>query len=71
MSEEPEGRVALLARAGMYGGVLVAGVALVLSGETTPTEASVFVSPFLMFLQKGGSASPARTAPVSRRRESS
>ncbi|WP_405545713.1 hypothetical protein OG478_36330 [Streptomyces phaeochromogenes] len=61
MSEEPEGREALLARAFMYGGALAAGVALVLSGKTTPLEASAFVSPFLMYLQKGGNALPART----------
>jgi hypothetical protein len=45
----------------MYAGVLAAGVVLVLAGKTTPSEASVFVSPFLMFLQKGGPVPPSRT----------
>lgn len=52
MSDEPEGREAPRMRAMMYAGALVSGVALVLSGKTTPLEASAFTSPFLMYLQK-------------------
>ncbi|MFJ9243064.1 hypothetical protein [Streptomyces sp. NPDC101776] len=62
MSDEPEGRAALLARAAMYGGALASGVALVLSGKTTPLEASAFTSPFLMYLQKAATVPAFRAA---------
>ncbi|MFE9257119.1 hypothetical protein [Streptomyces sp. NPDC006879] len=52
MSENTEGRAALFARAAMFGSALSAGVVLVLYGKTTPMEASAYVSPFLLFLQK-------------------
>ncbi|MFD7940742.1 hypothetical protein ACFV4T_40630 [Streptomyces sp. NPDC059755] len=51
MSDEPEGREALLMRAAMFALALASGVALVLAGKTT-LEASAFTSPFLMYLQK-------------------
>lgn len=60
MSDEPEGREAQLTRAAMYAVALASGVALVLSGKTTPLEASAFTSPYLMYLQK------VAPAPVSR-----
>ncbi|MFD9026547.1 hypothetical protein [Streptomyces parvulus] len=62
MSDEPsEGHVALLAHSGMYAAALGAGVTLVLSGQSTITEASVFVSPFLMYMQKVAPVPAART----------
>ncbi|MEV7447050.1 hypothetical protein AB0O22_38920 [Streptomyces sp. NPDC091204] len=51
MSESMEGRVALLVWATMFVSVLSAGVTLVLFGGQTPTEASLFVAPFLMAVQ--------------------
>lgn len=58
MSETPEGREPLLARAGMYACALSAGVVLVLSGKATPYEATAYVSPFLMFLPRGNAVLP-------------
>ncbi|MFD7549215.1 hypothetical protein ACFV0R_01815 [Streptomyces sp. NPDC059578] len=62
MSENPEGRAALLARAAMFGSALSAGVVLVLAGGATPVEASAYVAPFLMFLHRGAPVPGARGA---------
>lgn len=45
MSENSDGRVALVVQASSYGLTLVVGLVLVLCGKTTPLEASAYVSP--------------------------
>lgn len=69
MSENSDGRVALVVQASSYGLTLVVGLVLVLCGKTTPLEASAYVSPFLMTIQKANAAPDPKQA--ARRRSES
>jgi hypothetical protein len=62
MSENSDGRAALLVSAAMYTSTLSAGVLLVVLGRTPPLEASAFISPFLMAMPRANGAARARAS---------